>query len=173
MTLREELSTCYPDIFPDMQVPVYSQRLFIRLWHRFPGMHLTELSRQSKLSRPTCYKLVERLQARGDIRGEKCDGTRLSESDIKISVDSVSLGDLSHFRRPDLFRRIGVHEDFVRAAIQLLARYDRDFIGKLEDDEVDLHELLSLIHRKLKTPAAAAGRNAPNPNVNPAYRHLT
>ena len=172
-TRREEFDTRYPDLFVQVQVPAHQQRLFIQLWHRHPAMPITELSRQARISRPTCYKLIKLLEARGDVRGEICNNEFLSETDIKIPAGEGSLGDLSHFRRQDLLRRIAVHEDFARVALKLLARYDRDFVGILEED-LDLPKLLSRLERKLKAPAQAPSRNANgNPNVNPRYRHLT
>ena len=161
----------HPDLFADMQIPPHQQRVFIQLWHRHPNMPIVELSRQSKLSRPTCYKLIKKLRNRGDVRGIQCDDKPVSES-VQVASGEVQVSDLSYFRRTDLIKRIGVLEEYVLASVKLLARSDRDFLRVLDAEEFDLNKVLALVERKLDTPSRLPSRNA-NPNVNPRYLHLT
>lgn len=51
------------------------RRDFVHLWHRFPVMSVSELARRLEVSRPTVYSMIRELEARGDVRGDICDGT--------------------------------------------------------------------------------------------------
>ena len=149
-TRKQEIIDKYPDCFHQLQTPPHRQRLFINLWHRRPNMAVSELSRQSRLSRPTCYKLIKLLEARGDIRGRTCNGESFAgRVTVTKSSPAASAGDLTHHRRRDLLRVIAVHEDFVNEALAYLCHMDASFKRfRNEDGEVDLPVLIDFLKGK-------------------------
>ena len=146
-TLRDEIKTLYPDCFHQVQVRVSIQRMFIQLWHQHPRMTVVELARRSKLSRPTCYKLIKLLEERGDIRGQVKDGEPFLPEVRVLFADTVN--DLSHMRRVDLLHTIDVHEAFVREALTFLSSSDASFKRFRNDKgEVDLSKLIDFLRDK-------------------------
>ena len=81
-------------LFPEVKVDSWKQEKFIVKWHQFPKMNIAQLSRLASISRPTAYRLVRLLEARGDVRGEICEGTpvedsRLTESGFWIDLSAI------------------------------------------------------------------------------------
>ena len=138
--------------FSEMQLARRRQGHFIELWHRKPNMSVSELSRQVGISRPTCYKLVKLLKARGDVRGLTVNGSAVA-GQVMVSSDRRMrpAGDLSHFRRVDLLRIVRSHEDFVLSAFQLLCALDASFRQFRSDSgEVDVVRLTEAVNRHLR-----------------------
>lgn len=135
--------------FPEVQVGPARQDRFIGLWHRHPNMTMVELARRSKLSRPTCYKLVKLLQARGDVRGEVIDGAPVAGHVLVSKVGRVR--DLSHYRRVDLLRELTLHEDYVNTSFALLCKGDSALKRHRNDaGEIDLQALIDTIKGRLR-----------------------
>lgn len=123
-----------------MQLPEDNHRHFIELWHRHPKMNITELCRRVGISRPTAYKLIKGLKARGDVRGKLCNG--LSVTSVLVSADRLHFSDLSHHNRLDLLRVIRSHEECIAAAFKLLCASDSSLRRyRNEDGEIDVHAL--------------------------------
>ena len=144
-TLRDEIKTLYPDCFHQVQVRVSIQRLFIQLYHQHPRMTVVELARRSKLSRPTCYKLIRLLEERGDIRGQLCNGEPFLP-EVRVLK---SAGDLSHMRRVDLLHVIDVHEEYVKSSLTYLCGLDKSFREFRNDKgEVNMVKLIDFLRVK-------------------------
>lgn len=142
------------EIFEEVRVPKHNQRAFISLWHNKPHMSIVELARQSELSRPTCYRIIELLEQRGDIRGQVINGEPVA-SRVRVSQSS-SAGDISHYRRVDLVRVITMHEAFVKEVFRYLCLQDEAFRKYRNDDgDIDLPALTSALEGRNRVESAA------------------
>ena len=158
ITRREEMQRRHPHLFADMQLPWFRQEAFIKHWHG-SRVGVSELARRVGISRPSCYKLIDKLEARGDVRGEICNGEPVSTRVVQVE------GDLSYATRRDLLRKLRDYNEFAKAVMSYVAAFDAEFIGALEEgsetDGVDLRKLTDrLVIRcgSLSDRRAAAGR---------------
>ena len=157
LTRREEMEHQHPHLFADMQLPWFRQEAFIKHWHG-SRVSVSELARRVGISRPSCYKLIDKLEARGDIRGEICNGEPVSMRVVQVE------GDLTYATRRDLLRKLRDYNEFAKAAMSYVAAFDADFVGALEEgsetDGVDLQKLTDrlVIRRRSLSDRRAAGR---------------
>lgn len=78
-------------LFPEVKVDSWKQEKFIVKWHQFPKLDIAKLSRLASISRPTAYRLLRLMEARGDVRGETFDGVPLDESRLPKSAYWIDL----------------------------------------------------------------------------------